>query len=232
MCKQLGTGGARYDGRKVAEARMLVDKALRNYPELATGEKRERMERQLIGIQLQQAEKDYEVAEFYRKTDHLPSAYFYYEIVRRRYAGTRFADQATERMHEIHDEAEKQQAGSTNVKVPGVPAAPRRLPRHNECGASCARSADATASRRTATEQACGRSHRTKRKDHVTQEPLARSARRRLFRAAFLPGGRQLLRPRLHDQTELRSEHPHDSRADLREQRRKATRSRAAWNFS
>jgi outer membrane protein assembly factor BamD (BamD/ComL family) len=124
MCKQLGTGGARYDGRKVAEARVLVDKALRNYPELATGEKRERMERQLIGIQLQQAEKDFEVAEFYRRSDHLPSAYFYYEIVRRRYPGTRFADQATERMHEIHDGAEKQQAGSTSVKVPGVPAAP------------------------------------------------------------------------------------------------------------
>jgi outer membrane protein assembly factor BamD (BamD/ComL family) len=124
MCKQLGTGGARYDGRKVAEARVLVDKALRNYPELATGEKRERMERQLIGIQLQQAEKDFEVAEFYRRSDHLPSAYFYYEIVRRRYPGTRFADQATERMHEIHDGAEKQQAGSTSVKVPSVPAAP------------------------------------------------------------------------------------------------------------
>jgi hypothetical protein len=27
-------------------------------------------------------------------------------------------------MHEIHDAAEKQQAGSTTVKVPGVPAAP------------------------------------------------------------------------------------------------------------
>jgi outer membrane protein assembly factor BamD (BamD/ComL family) len=123
ICKHMGTGGAKYDGRKVAEARILVDKALRNYPELGSGKKREFMERQLVGITLQQAEKDYEIGEFYRKKGKAPSAYFYYEIVRRRYPGTRFADLATERMHEIHDEVEKEHTESDAPKIPSVPPA-------------------------------------------------------------------------------------------------------------
>jgi outer membrane protein assembly factor BamD (BamD/ComL family) len=125
ICKHMGTGGARYDGRKVAEARVLVDKALRNYPELATGKKREFMERQLVGITLQQAEKDYEIGEYYRRSGHAPSAYFYYAIVRRRYPGTKFADLATQRMHDIHDTVEKQQSESGAPKVPAVPPAVR-----------------------------------------------------------------------------------------------------------
>src|SRR5207302_5870120 len=35
ICKQMATGGSEYDGRKTAEARILVDTALRNYPGLA-----------------------------------------------------------------------------------------------------------------------------------------------------------------------------------------------------
>jgi tetratricopeptide (TPR) repeat protein len=123
ICKQMGTGGARYDGRKVAEARILVDKALRNYPELSSGKKREFMEHQLYGITLQQAEKDYEIGEFYRNRGKAPSAYFYYAIVRRRYPGTKFADLATQRMHEIHDEVEKEQQESDAPKVPAMPPA-------------------------------------------------------------------------------------------------------------
>jgi len=124
ICKRMGTGGPYYDGRKVAEARMLVDKALRSYPELANGEKREFMERQLVEIQIQQAAKDYEVAEFYRRTDHPAPAYFMYEVVRRRYPGTTYADEATRRMHEIHDAAEKEkEKEGKKAPVPPVPPA-------------------------------------------------------------------------------------------------------------
>ena len=83
ICKELGTGGSAYDGRKVAEARQLVDIALRTYPELATKEK-DFLERQLYSITQQQADKDYNIAEYYRRTGHPASAYFYYDIVRRR----------------------------------------------------------------------------------------------------------------------------------------------------
>jgi outer membrane protein assembly factor BamD (BamD/ComL family) len=112
ISKQLSTGGAAYDGRKVAEARRMVDIALRNYPEFAH-KKGEFLNRQLFSITMQQAEKDYEVAEFYRRTGHPCSAYFCYEIVRRRYPGTTYFDRATHRMEELRVKLEKSQTAET-----------------------------------------------------------------------------------------------------------------------
>lgn len=123
ISKHMSTGGSDYDGRKVAEARQLVDKALRAYPELAS-QKKDFLERQLVGINWQQAEKDYKVAEFYRRTGHPGSAYFYYEIVRRRYPGTPFFDQATQRMHEMRAKLEKQ-----NKEPPEPPSKPEGAPK-------------------------------------------------------------------------------------------------------
>ncbi len=80
----MSTGGPDYDGRKVAEARIMVDTALRSYPELAQKESGF-LEKQLGSISLQQAQKDYNTAEFYRRTNRAGSAYFYYGLVRRRY---------------------------------------------------------------------------------------------------------------------------------------------------
>jgi outer membrane protein assembly factor BamD (BamD/ComL family) len=102
------TGGPDYDGRKLAEARQLVDTALRSYPELR--DRREFLDRTLISVNERQAEKEFSTAEFYRRTNHPCSAYFYYEIVRRRYAGTAWADKATERMLELRDKVEKENA--------------------------------------------------------------------------------------------------------------------------
>jgi outer membrane protein assembly factor BamD (BamD/ComL family) len=106
LSKQLSTGGPAYDGRKVAEARRLVDTALRNYPDLAS-KKADFLNRQLYSITLQQAAKDYECAEFYRRTNHPCSAYFCYEVVRRRYPGTKYCDLATQRMNELRAKLEK-----------------------------------------------------------------------------------------------------------------------------
>ncbi len=135
ISKHLSTGGSDYDGRKVAEARLLVHKALENYPELAA-QKTEFLERQLVGITLQQAEKDYKMAEFYRRQGHPESAYFYYEIVRRRYPGTKFFDLATERMHDLRATAEKSSgqapvppAGPATPITPGTPLEAAPAPR-------------------------------------------------------------------------------------------------------
>lgn len=98
------TGGAPYDGRKLVEARQLIDTALRSYPEL--NEKRDVLEQTLVSINKQQAEKDFNVADFYRRTNHPGAAYFYYEIVRRRYPGTEYANKATERMMELRSKVE------------------------------------------------------------------------------------------------------------------------------
>lgn len=100
ISKHLSTGGSDYDGRKVAEARQLVDTATKAYPELA-GPKREFLERQVASINYQQAEKDFNTADFYRRTGHPGAAYFYYEIVRRSYPNSPFADNAAQRMSEL-----------------------------------------------------------------------------------------------------------------------------------
>jgi hypothetical protein len=47
------------------------------------------------------------MAEYYERTKHPGSAYFYYELVRRRYPGTKWSDQATQRMEFLKAEAEK-----------------------------------------------------------------------------------------------------------------------------
>lgn len=106
ISKHMSTGGADYDGRKCAEARELIQVAKRNYHEFAD-EKSAFMDRQVAGITKQQAEKDYKIAEFYRRTGHPGAAYFYYEVVRRRYPGTPYFDQATERMHDLRRKMEK-----------------------------------------------------------------------------------------------------------------------------
>ena len=110
ISKHMCTGGADYDGRKVAEARDLVHRAQMNYPELVR-EKSEFMERQLVAITLQQAEKDYKTAEFYRRTGKPCPAYFMFEVVRRRYPGTKYADLATEQMHQLRARVEQENGG-------------------------------------------------------------------------------------------------------------------------
>jgi TolA-binding protein len=114
IAKNLSTGGSDYDGRKCAEARDMVPIALASYtkveqdnPPLAK-EKEEFLRRQLAGITMQQAEKDYKMAEFYRRTGRPESAFFLYEVVRRRYPGTKYADLATEEMHRIREKVEKE----------------------------------------------------------------------------------------------------------------------------
>jgi outer membrane protein assembly factor BamD (BamD/ComL family) len=126
ISKQLSTGGALYDGRKVAEARKLVDTALRSYPEFAN-KKMDFLNRQLFSITMQQADKDYQIAEFYRRTGHPCSAYFCYEVVRRRYPGTKYFDLATQRQAELSSKL-----GDNGTKLPASGAAaaapPKGLP--------------------------------------------------------------------------------------------------------
>lgn len=108
IAKHMSTGGPDYDGRKCAEARELIRVAKTSYHEFAD-EKSAFMERQVAGITRQQAEKDFKIAEFYRRTGHPGAAYFYYEVVRRRYPGTPYFDQATERKLELERKMEKKQ---------------------------------------------------------------------------------------------------------------------------
>jgi outer membrane protein assembly factor BamD (BamD/ComL family) len=121
ISKHMSTGGSDYDGRKTAEARLMVHTVQDQYPELAN-QKGDFLQRQLAGINKQQAEKDLKTAEFYRRTGHPGSAYFCYEIVRRRYPGTPFFDKATERMHELKAKMDKKK---TKVVVPPIAPPPK-----------------------------------------------------------------------------------------------------------
>ena len=105
--KIMTTGGELYDGRKVAEARKLVHEAM-SMPNMSD-EKKQNLMRLLGCINQHQAEKDFQMAEFYRRTGHPGSAYFYYEIVRRRYPGTDASNRAFVRMNEIRNKMAQDQ---------------------------------------------------------------------------------------------------------------------------
>jgi RNA polymerase sigma factor (sigma-70 family) len=91
LAKQIATGGADA-GNKANEGRWAIEAVL-------AAERRD--------IKAQQAEKDFAMAEFYRCTGHAGSAYFYYEVVRRRYAGTPFATRAEARLGELRAKAKE-----------------------------------------------------------------------------------------------------------------------------
>lgn len=98
QAKNNSTGGAVYDGRKCAEALQLVYVAEASVPELTQDPgAAEKLTRAKFAIRSQQAEKDFKMAEYYERTGHPGSAVFYYELVRRRYGGTKYSDLATDR---------------------------------------------------------------------------------------------------------------------------------------
>jgi outer membrane protein assembly factor BamD (BamD/ComL family) len=103
--------GIDYDTTKLAEARQQCDLALRRYPELMEKDRKHgTITRTIQVVNDLQAEKDFNIAEYYRRTGRIGSAYFYYEIVTRRYAGTKWAERAQERIEELRSDIEEQNA--------------------------------------------------------------------------------------------------------------------------
>jgi outer membrane protein assembly factor BamD (BamD/ComL family) len=102
QAKNNATGGPVYDGRKCAEALQLVHLAEATVPELTKDPAMaDKLTRAKYAIRAQQAEKDFRTAEYYERTGHPGSAVFYYELVRRRYGGTRYSDMANERKEHL-----------------------------------------------------------------------------------------------------------------------------------
>lgn len=116
LAKNNSTGGPLYDGRKVAESLKLIQQAKATSPELVT-KRGEFLDNQVNMIRYMQAEKDYNIAEFYRNTGHPASAWFYYELVRRRYPNTEFQDKAIVKMKEMHGDLLAQQQQSEFTKA-------------------------------------------------------------------------------------------------------------------
>jgi outer membrane protein assembly factor BamD (BamD/ComL family) len=135
ICKQLSVGGPSYDRRPIEEAKKLLQNSQNAYPELSKEEGW--IQKQLIGMNLQQADGDFRVAEFYRRIGHPGPAYFYYELVRRRYPNTNYEKRALERMNELRSQVEREQAATAATKdappaststAPEQGPAPRQLP--------------------------------------------------------------------------------------------------------
>jgi outer membrane protein assembly factor BamD (BamD/ComL family) len=140
ICKQLMTGGTVYDQRTVEESKKLLMVAQGAYPEFNKEENQKWVEHQLKGINIQQADRDFKIAEFYQRTGHPGSAYFYYELVCRRYPNTTYAAQAQQRKTELRGNAEREyqqqdaplirRPAGDSLLQPGTPIEPppRTLP--------------------------------------------------------------------------------------------------------
>ena len=102
IAKNNSTGGAVYDSQKASEALQLVHHAEATMPELAkTSDDPEWLTRQKLAVRLQLAEKHFRTAEYYERTNHPASAYFYYELVCRQHPGTKYSDLAKGRIAEL-----------------------------------------------------------------------------------------------------------------------------------
>lgn len=98
------TGGAPYDGTKAAEALQLANHVEATDPAYRDDKgKSDFLLKQKMAIRYQQAERDYEMGEYYMRTKRPGSAFFYYDLVTRRYAGSPFAVKAEARLRDIED---------------------------------------------------------------------------------------------------------------------------------
>lgn len=99
IAKNNSTGGPVYDGQKTAEALSLVHHMEATDPRYVQDQDKSKwLTRQKMAIRIQQAQKDFEQAEYYERSGHPGSAYFYYDMVIRRYPGTKYSDQAKEKL--------------------------------------------------------------------------------------------------------------------------------------
>lgn len=117
IAKNNSTGGAVYDSQKASEALQLVHHAEATMPELSkSSDDPEWLTRQKLAVRLQLAEKHFRTAEYYERTNHPASAYFYYELVCRQHPGTKWSDMAKARIAEL----EKVRAKTTADRAAGL----------------------------------------------------------------------------------------------------------------
>ena len=121
LAKNNSTGGAVYDSQKASEALTLVHHAEATVPDyVADKDKAAWLMRQKLAIRMQLAEKDYQTARYYERTNHPASAYFVYELITRRYPGTKYSDLAAERLVALEKVREKIEADRAAGKKDGT----------------------------------------------------------------------------------------------------------------
>jgi tetratricopeptide (TPR) repeat protein len=119
VCKQLLTGGSVYDLRGIDESKKLLLTGMASYPEMSKDE--DWVRNQLTSINTQQADRDLKIAQFYERTGHPGSAYFYYELICRRYPNSEYANQAAKRKVELKSKADKDVRDDRGPAPPTLP---------------------------------------------------------------------------------------------------------------
>lgn len=87
--------GVEYDNASLIEARERFHEYQRAYPAAA---EHDGVNLILDSIRETRAEKNWLIAKYYERTDHISSAVYYYELVRKRWSGTIASQKATERL--------------------------------------------------------------------------------------------------------------------------------------
>lgn len=122
--KNLATGGAVYDSQKAAEALQLVHHVEATDPEFAKdAEKKQWLTEKRMAVRMQLAQKDFEMAKYYERTRNPAPAYFYYELVCRRYPGTKYSDMAKIRLAELDKVRQQMDADRAAGKYEGTAGA-------------------------------------------------------------------------------------------------------------
>jgi outer membrane protein assembly factor BamD (BamD/ComL family) len=124
IATQLANRGEDDVSRQMAKAKAIINGALSGQP-LATQTKQPALGGHLRDAELEHAEKDFRVAEFYRRTNHPGSAFFYYETVRRRYPGTEYAEKASKQLETLRETARQEKQPKATADAAAPPPIPR-----------------------------------------------------------------------------------------------------------
>lgn len=107
LSKTNSAGGPEADGRPLKEAMRLINLAKSTSPEMVRS-RGEMLDEQTKMVRYQQAEKDFNTAELYRRTGKYGSAWYYYDLVIRRYPDQlTWVEKSKARMQEIQTELER-----------------------------------------------------------------------------------------------------------------------------
>jgi outer membrane protein assembly factor BamD (BamD/ComL family) len=101
QCKLRKYQGVDYDGTPLVEAKKLVKQLKVQFGSELSPEERERLADIQAQLNMQLAERDYQMAQYFDAAEHYGSAKFYYNQVIREYPGTPLAEKSQQRFIEL-----------------------------------------------------------------------------------------------------------------------------------
>jgi outer membrane protein assembly factor BamD (BamD/ComL family) len=105
-CKQQLYRGADYDGSVLSDSELLIQQMVRVFPE-ESRKYQDRLQNDLKNVRLQQAERDFALAQYFDDRKEFGAARFYYDLVRQHYRDTNLALESESRLAQIEGEPER-----------------------------------------------------------------------------------------------------------------------------